>query len=62
MPSPEAKPPPQTHCLAQPKLLLFHPEGDAPFELEVVTEIKAQENTLLEGLYKSGGQLLHAGG
>jgi hypothetical protein len=29
------------------------PEG--PFELEVVTTIKPQENTLLEGLYKSGG-------
>ena len=29
------------------------PEGT--FELEVQTTIKPQENTLLEGLYKSGG-------
>ena len=29
------------------------PEGE--FDLEIVTTIKPQENTLLEGLYKSGG-------
>ncbi len=29
------------------------PEGE--FDLEIVTEIKPQENSLLEGLYKSGG-------
>jgi hypothetical protein len=29
------------------------PTGD--FDLEIVTTIKPQENTLLEGLYKSGG-------
>lgn len=33
--------------------LLCPPAG--PFELEVVTAIKPQDNSLLEGLYKSGG-------
>jgi hypothetical protein len=33
--------------------LLQPPAG--PFELEVVTAIKPQDNSLLEGLYKSGG-------
>lgn len=38
-----------------PKMLTLHscPQGD--FELKIVTKIKPQENTLLEGLYKSSG-------
>ncbi len=28
---------------------------DGEFDLEIVTHIKPQENSLLEGLYKSGG-------
>ena len=39
----------------QPALLTIKSPPAGEFDLEIVTIIKPQENTLLEGLYKSGG-------
>lgn len=38
-----------------PKSLTLKSPPAGEFELEVVTAIKPQDNSLLEGLYKSGG-------
>jgi aminopeptidase N len=40
--------------LTEKSLTLLSPPA-GPFELEVTTAIKPQDNSLLEGLYKSGG-------
>lgn len=42
------------YALTEKSLTLLEPPS-GPFELEVVTEIKPQDNSLLEGLYQSSG-------
>lgn len=41
--------------LLDPKSLTIKSPPEGEFELQIVTKIKPQENSLLEGLYKSGG-------
>jgi hypothetical protein len=46
---------PESGYEVTPKSLTLLAPPAGPFELEVVTAIKPQDNSLLEGLYKSGG-------
>ena len=57
--------PPSNYDLTE-KTLTIKGLPSGSFELDITTAIKPQENTLLEGLYKSGGnfstQVINAGG
>ncbi len=48
-------PVPSDNYTVQPKLLTLTSPPAGAFSLEIVVHIKPQENTALEGLYKSGG-------
>jgi hypothetical protein len=53
--APAGQPVPESGYELTPKSLTLLQPPAGPFELEVVTAIKPQDNSLLEGLYKSGG-------
>lgn len=54
---------PESAYTREPKMLTITAPPPGEFELSTVTHIKPQDNTSLEGLYKSGGnfssQVLH---
>jgi hypothetical protein len=52
---PAGDPVPESGYELTPKSLTLLQPPAGPFELEVTTAIKPQDNSLLEGLYKSGG-------
>ena len=54
-PGPAGKPLAESGYEVAPKSLTIKSPPAGDFDLEVVTAIKPQDNSLLEGLYKSGG-------